>query len=536
MKRAVVVALLLLLGWLVLYPLVLLLAESFRDGSRWTWAHYAAVFASAADRSALVHTLVVAAGSVVGAFALGLPLAALVARRRFPGRRLLAALAAVPVVLPPLVGTLALVFVYGEQGLLARWLRAFTGAAAPPWRFQGVGAILLVHASTMYVYVYLLALAALARVDPRLEEAAATLGAGRWRRWLGVLLPQLRPALFAGALLVTLSALGSFTAPYLFGGNFRVVTTQIYASKLNGETGRMLAESALLAGVALGLLALLGRERAGPSGGSVGVALPGSGLRRAGWGTTAAVALGVAVPLLPQVLLVAAAFGLGVPGEGFTLAHFRRLVTEPERLVPVLNSLQFATAATLANLAVAVPAGYLLARGGPARSLLSLLTALPWAVPATVLAVALAVTFSLDAPSRGRLLLVGTVWILPLAYFVRNLPVVARAAAAAFAGLDPRLEEAAATLGAGRLRRWVTVVLPLVWPGIAAGAVLALVSALGEFVASILLYTPRSRPLSIELLARLRDYDLGGAAAYATLLLVLVAATFYLALDEVDPR
>ena len=70
MKRAVVVALLLLLGWLVLYPLVLLLAESFRDGSRWTWAHYAAVFASAADRSALVHTLVVAAGSVVGAFAL----------------------------------------------------------------------------------------------------------------------------------------------------------------------------------------------------------------------------------------------------------------------------------------------------------------------------------------------------------------------------------------------------------------------------------------------------------------------------------
>lgn len=536
MKRAVALGLALLLAWLVLYPLAVLFLASVREGGTWTLAHYAAVVASPTERAAFVNTLVVVVGSVAGAFALGVPLAALVARRRFPGRRLLGALAAVPVVLPPLVGTMALVFVYGEQGLLTRLVQTLVGSADAPWRFRGLGAILVVHASTMYVYVYLLVLAALARVDPRWEEAAATLGAGRVRRWVAVLLPQLAPALGAAALLVALSALGSFTAPYLFGGEFRVVTTQIYASKLNGETGRMLAQSALLAAVALLVLALLGRERASASGGSVGVALARPATRRGAWGTTLGVALLVAVPLLPQALLVAAAFGVGVPGEGPTLAHVRRLVAEPTRLVPILNSLQFATVATLANLLVALPAGYLLARGGPGRRALSLLTTLPWAVPATVLAVALAVTFSVSQPAYGRVLLVGTVWMLPLAYFVRNLPVVTRAAAAAFAGLDPRLDEAAATLGAGRWRRAWSVTLPLVWPGVAAGAVLALVSALGEFVASILLYTPRSRPLSIELLARLRDYDLGGAAAYGTLLLVLVAAAFYLAFDEVDRR
>src|SRR5690606_10435500 len=174
---------------------------------------------------------------------------------------------------------------------------------------------------------------------------------------------------------------------------------------------------------------------------------------------------------------------------------------------------------------LAFASAYILARKrAPGRGLINVLVILPWALPGTVLAMALASTFSVNQPWFGRFVLIGTGAILPLAYFIRNIPLVTRAALTSFRQLDPALEEAAASLGA----RWLTtarrVTLPLVLPGIAAGALLAFVTALGEFVASILLYTHRTRPISIEILAQLRAFDFGAAAAYAVLLIILEAA------------
>ena len=122
------------------------------------------------------------------------------------------------------------------------------------------------------------------------------------------------------------------------------------------------------------------------------------------------------------------------------------------------------------------------------------LLALPWAVPGTVFAIALATAFSVRAPWAGRFVLVGTLWILPLAYLVRNLPITSRAILAGFRALDPSLDEAAATLGAGRWRTLRRVTLPLLRPALLAGASLAFVTAFGDFVTSIMLYTYDTRP------------------------------------------
>jgi iron(III) transport system permease protein len=122
--------------------------------------------------------------------------------------------------------------------------------------------------------------------------------------------------------------------------------------------------------------------------------------------------------------------------------------------------------------------------------------------------------------------LIGTFTILPLAYFIRNIPLVTRAAIASFRQFDPALEEAAASLGAGWATTARRVVAPLVLPGLVAGAMLAFVTALGEFVASILLYTHRTRPISIEILSQLRGYDFGQAAALGVILIILMAVVF----------
>jgi iron(III) transport system permease protein len=153
--------------------------------------------------------------------------------------------------------------------------------------------------------------------------------------------------------------------------------------------------------------------------------------------------------------------------------------------------------------------------------MLQALVALPWAIPATAIAIGLAATFNVNAPLTGRLLIVGTFWILPLAYFVRGVPLVATAVEGSLRQMDPSLEDAARGLGASWwLTQW-RVVLPAARPGLVAGGMLAAVTALGEFVASVVLYTHSNRPIAVEILAQLRGFSFGTAAAYSVLLIAL---------------
>src|SRR5207245_5442244 len=172
-------------------------------------------------------SLWISLASVALAAAIGVPLAFLFEWLEFPGRKTLGSLIALPVVLPPFVGVIAFLFLYGESGFVARAVQRLLGLAQPPWRLQGAAAILLVHAYSMYVYFYLLTRAGLAKLDASMLEAAQALGAGRWETLRRVTLPLLRPSLTGAALLVFMTAVGSFSAPYVFGGGFRVMTTQI---------------------------------------------------------------------------------------------------------------------------------------------------------------------------------------------------------------------------------------------------------------------------------------------------------------------
>src|SRR5690606_23927594 len=178
---------------------------------------------------ALWNSVWISAGSVLLSALIGVPLAFLFHRRDFPGRRVLAGLAALPVSLPPLVGVIAFLFLYGESGFMTRRVQILTGRGSAPWRLTAAWAIRLVHAYTMYVSFALSTAAGLARLADSHAEAAAALGASRWTTLRRVTLPMLAPAIGGAALLVFMTSMGSFSAPYVFGGGFRVLTTQIFA-------------------------------------------------------------------------------------------------------------------------------------------------------------------------------------------------------------------------------------------------------------------------------------------------------------------
>jgi iron(III) transport system permease protein len=524
----------LVFGFCVLYPLGAAVAESLHAGGRFSFEHYRSLFdfSNRVNLEAVWNSVYVSILSVLFSGMIGLFLAFVFTQFRFPLRPFFARLAVLPVALPPLVGVIAFLFVFGETGILPRGLQFLFGGDRPLLAAGGITGVILVHVYSFSVYFYLFASAALGNLDGSQLEAAAGLGGRPWRTFLRVVLPELRPALLAASALTFMSSMASFTAPLLFAGGKHFITLEIYASKLNGDLDLAAAQSVLLTGISLifYLFLTLGPGRpvtfARKGTAAAGLIAPGPFARRT---MVAAAFMILGVELLPVIAIVV----LSLAREGswttqwvpsaYTIGNYTSFFTDVALLRPILNSLEMALLTLAASMAFGVTAAFLLSRRrtGALGVWANIVLTLPYAVPGTVVAVALILAFNRPLLA-GFPLLVGTFWILPLAYFVREYPVVIRSLAASLEGMDSSLLEAAAGLGAGPVRRFRTVAFPLLLPGMLSGGVLVFIGALGEFVSSILLYTYDSRPVSVEILAQLRLFNIGAASAYSVILMLLI--------------
>jgi iron(III) transport system permease protein len=221
----------------------------------------------------------------------------------------------------------------------------------------------------------------------------------------------------------------------------------------------------------------------------------------------------------------------------YTIANYQRIFSDAYAAEVFFNSFTMSAIAAVAALLWSFCVVILLTRrkekskffGEGSRRLLSLLVLIPWALPGTVVAVSVAEAYGSPGSLLGSFVLVGTFWILPVVYFLRFMPLVVRALQASMEQLDPTLEEAAGSLGARAWQRFARVTLPLVWPGAVAGTVLAFVIALGEYVASVLVFVPANRPISIAIASELRDFNLGAAAAYGVVLIVIISISMIVA-------
>jgi molybdate transport system permease protein len=223
------------------------------------WSAVAAELGSPAAREALRLSLVCSAGALAVSLVLGVPLAWVLARVDFPGRSLVRALVTLPMVLPPVVGGVALLAVFGRAGLLGSWLGAAPGFPLP-FTTQGV---VLAQAFVAMPFLVLATEAGLRQMDRRYEEAAATLGARPWLRFRSVTVPLIAPSLAAGAALCWARALGEFGATVTFAGSFpgrtRTLPTAIYAGLQTDPEGAVALSLVLLAVSLAVLVALRGR-------------------------------------------------------------------------------------------------------------------------------------------------------------------------------------------------------------------------------------------------------------------------------------
>lgn len=527
----------------VLYPSIGVLLQSFKSGDESsTLSNYREFFdlESRTNLEALINSLFVSIGSVLLSALVGVPLAFIFTRYKFPGRNIFSSLAVLPLVLPPLVGVISFMFLYGETGIIPRGLQAIFHLPKPPFAIDGVPAIFLVHAYTMYVFFYMFVSAALGRIDSSVIESAYNLGASRMMVLWRVVLPLLTPALVAASLLVFMTSMASFSAPFIFAPSYRILSLQIYFSKVNNDMRMAATQTVVLSAISVAFLLIMrwysGRKQYVMI--SKGVAVYETEIKgkfsRYMMGIIGTIV--VLVLLLPHLTVIIMSFVKDgswtwqiLPSE-YTYKNYIHLFSTPQVLKPIVNSLKMASLATAGNIVFGVLAAYLLAkRRFFGRDFVDILVMLPWALPGTVVAMNLIFTFNRPNIFAANRVITSTFWILPLAYFIRNIPLVFRSTYAALQQLDDSLEEAARNLGASRFYAFRRVIMPLVMPGVLAGTLLAYVTALGEFVASIVLYIPSNKPISVEIYSQLdRLANFGTASAYSVLLIILISAVLIL--------
>lgn len=505
----------------IVFPMIATVFTSAEDGG----AAYAD-FVSGNSRQALVLSVGISLASVLTAGVVGTGLAVLLTRFSFPGRSVLKVFALLPLALPPLIGALSFYYLYGTSGIIPRVLAEVTGVPASSLSFDGVAGVMLVHTLTMYPYFYLSVSAGLSGSDASLEEAAMNLGASRSTMWRSVLLPMLTPALVSGALLTFMVSMASFTAPQFY--NVNTLTMRIVAAKTSGAYDLAAAQSTVLSVVSILFLLLMRWYQNRRLTRSMSKGTPQTVKTVQGILPQILAAIGSAVIVLvlaaPVAAIVLLAFTVNgtwttqiVPPE-YTLQNFIDIFTEPRSLRPLLVSSQMSAVAMAASIVVGVLTAWVIARWkGKGAGILDLMIMLPWALPGTVVGINIVTAFASPTPFNLGQVFIGSLWILPLAYFIRFVPLVFRNAAASLAQIDPSVEEAAQNLGAGPLRTLRTITLPLMARGVIAGALLAFVQGFGEYVASVVIYPARFVPLSVEIYNRQYANDLGTAFAYGSL-------------------
>jgi thiamine transport system permease protein len=481
----------------------------------------------------------------------GLPAAFVFARFRFRGRSLLRALTTVPFVLPTVVTAAGFSALLGTGGLLgdiARWL-----GLPPPQIIGTLGLILLAHIFYNVGVIVRLVGGLWAAIDPRLEQAAAMLGATRLRIFRIITLPLLLPAIGAAALLVFIFTFGSFGVVLLLGGpRMATLEVEIYRQTTQRLNLEVAAGLALLQGIVTFVAGWMYLRLTTRQLGRSNLRARSEALHRpVGWAERLLVASVVGVLLLLTLPLPTLAWrSLTLPATphgsaALTFAYYQML-GENRRgalfFVPpaqaMLNSVGFGLAATLLALAVGIPAAYLVSRQ-PAllsrpqriiRTMLDLLFTLPLGISAVMLGLGYIVAWGPFGLLRSPLLI-------PAAHAMLAFPLVVRTLVPALRGMNPTLREAARMLGAGPGRVLLNIDLPLLTPALLAGSILAFTASLGEFGAALLLARPEypTMPMVIgRLLGQPGASNYGQALALSTILMLISIAGFLL-LERIRP-
>jgi len=480
--------------------------------SVFTFEHIALIFENPLYRQGLLNSFYIACATTTLCVLIALPLALISARYRFPFKGMWNAVILVPLILPPFVGAIGMRAVMGREGM-------FNSLFGTDFDLLGEGRIwgvIIVEALHLYPIIFLNATAALANLDPALDEAAENLGAGPFRRFFKIVLPLIRPGLFAGGTIVFIWSFTELGTPLMFEYN-RVTSVQIFHGLKEIQTSAEPYALTVVLLFAAIMWYVIGKFIFGRKGYEMysKASRASSEVKLPWWGGLLATLLFAGVTclaILPHIGVVLTSisptwgwYGTMLP-ESFTTDHFVTALSDPVSSTSVRNSLILSLMAVIASVVMGLVAAYIIVRTKVrGRGLLDAMCMLPLAVPGLVMAFGyFAMTLSGPVPafvdwldsfglqSVSRYFQVigenpNPFLILAIAYAVRRLPYMVRATVAGLEQTSGELEDAAVNLGASRVLAFRKVVLPLVIGNVIAGGLLVFSFSMLEVSDSLIL-------------------------------------------------
>ena len=508
----------------IIYPLVLVLCKSVIDplSGSFTLEYLAKFFTKKFYWSTMVNSFQVTACATVLAALIGLPMAYVMRSVKIRGSGLLDILIVISYLSPPFIGAYAWIQLLGRNGMVTNLINELFGI-----RFDGIygfAGIVLVFTLQSFPLVYMYVSGALKSLDNSLSEAAESLGCGRFARIAKIIVPLIMPTLLASSLLVFMRVFADFGTPMLIGEGFKTMPVLIYTqfmSEVGGDDGFAAALCVIIIVLTLLLFFvqrfLANRNTYAMTALKPLIAEPVTGMKNMLAHTFVYLVVGLAI--LPQVVVIYTSFLKSNGGQvftgGFALQSYEATLFAKDNDV-IWNTYILGLISISIIVIFGILISYLTVRKkNLLNSSLDTITMFPYIVPGSVLGISFLFAFN-----NPPLLLSGTALVMIIAFSIRRLPYTVRSSTAIIGQISPSVEEAAISLGASELKTFTKVTVPMMMPGVLAGAIMSWVTIISELSSSIILYTNSTQTLTIAIYTEVIRGNYGNASAYSTILTI----------------
>ncbi len=509
----------------LVYPLFKLLISGFKDAETgaWTLNNFKTFFSKKYYTNAIWHSLAIGVGVTLITVVLGTLLAYILTFYEIKGKKFLQVLIIFSMMSPSFIGAYSWVILLGRSGLVTQFFANTMGISMPT--IYGLGGIILVLVLKMYSNIYLYVSGAMKKIDTSLLEASRSLGCSPMRNIIKMIVPLVLPTILAAALMVFMSSIADFGTAMLIGEGYRVLPVLIYRAFM-GENGSDANFAAAIALIMVTLTAVLYfiqkfiinkksfRMR------SVKRIVPKKITGVKGFLAYIYSYLLVGISVIPQFTVIYTAF-LKTQGtrflSSFSLESFSKM--KSTIIKSAAHTYSYGIIAIAFIVIIAVFVAYLSVRKRNAlTSTLDIVTVFPYIISGSILGIMLLLCFN-----KKPLVLSGTAAIIIIAFIIRRLPHTLRSSVAILYQISPNTEEAAISLGSSPQKAFFKVTFRLMLSGVLTGAILSWVTVINELSASLILYTGRTKTLSVAVYEQVTRGNYGNAAAIASVLMLSTA-------------
>lgn len=505
----------------LVYPLISLFLSGFKDTDTgiWTISNYIRFFRKKYYLSALLNSFELTVSVTIISILIGVPLAYFMSFYKIKGKTFLEILFIISMMSPNFIGAYSWILLLGRSGALTQLLKKFSLNIPSIYGFYGM---LLVFSLKLYPFIYMYISGAFKKIDVALSEAAQSLGCSGIKKIFTIIMPLVTPTLIAAALLVFMNCMADFGTPALIGEGYRVMPTLIY-SEFVGESGGSANFTATMASIMVAITAsifLLQKWYINTKSFTMSSIRPIQAKKLVG---IKAILIHLFIYILaltsviPQIMVIYTSFRatkMQVFVEGFSLESYKKVFSTA--VSSILNTYIYCLIAIIIIIILSMLIAYLAVRKkNTITNLIDTVAMFPYIVPGSVLGITLLIAFN-----KKPIMLAGSAIIMIISLVIRRQAYTLRSSSAILYQISPSMEEAAISLGDTPFKAFIKITSKMMLSGVASGAILSWITLINELSSSVMLYTAKTRTISVAIYNEVIRASYGSAAALSTILTI----------------